>query len=266
MPDPTWNRALVTGASSGIGTVLARQLAADGTDLVVVARSEDALRELADELTSAHDVAVDVLVADLTDPEGLAAVEERLRDVAVPVDLLVNNAGFGTTGPFADQDPETEDQEIQLNVAAVVRLTHAALPGMRARGRGGILNVSSIASFQPIPNMAVYSATKAFVTSFTEAIHEELSGSGVHVTALCPGFTRTNFVDNAGANDDATKLPDFIWMEPEPVAAAGLRAVAANRATVVPGLQYKLSTGASRVLPSAVTRRVISVASRLRGI
>lgn len=266
MPEPTWSRALVTGASSGIGTVLARQLAADGTDLVVVARSGDTLEELAGELRSAHDVEVEVLVADLTDADGLAAVEARLRDVAQPVDLLVNNAGFGTTGRFVDQDPDTEDREIQLNVAAVVRLTHAALPGMKARERGGILNVSSIASFQPIPNMAVYSATKAFVTSFTEAIHEELSGTGVHVSALCPGFTRTNFVDAADAGDDATKIPEFIWMEPEPVAAAGLRAVAANRATVVPGLQYKLSTGASRVLPSAVTRRVISVASRLRGI
>lgn len=266
MSDPTWNRALVTGASSGIGTVLTRQLAADGSDLVVVARSTDLLEELAEDLREVHGVEVEVLAADLTDPAGLADVEGRLRDVARPVDLLVNNAGFGTTGRFADQDADTEDREIQLNVAAVVRLTHAALPGMQARGRGGILNVSSIASFQPIPNMAVYSATKAFVTSFTEAIHEELAGTGVHVTALCPGFTRTNFVDAAQAHGDASKIPDFIWMEPEPVAAAGLRAVAANRATVVPGLQYKLSTGASRVLPSAVTRRVISVASRLRGI
>lgn len=266
MSDPTWNRALVTGASSGIGTVLTRQLAAEGSDLVVVARSTDLLEELAEDLREVHGVEVEVLAADLTDPAGLADVEGRLRDVARPVDLLVNNAGFGTTGRFADQDADTEDREIQLNVAAVVRLTHAALPGMQARGRGGILNVSSIASFQPIPNMAVYSATKAFVTSFTEAIHEELAGTGVHVTALCPGFTRTNFVDAAQAHGDASKIPDFIWMEPEPVAAAGLRAVAANRATVVPGLQYKLSTGASRVLPSAVTRRVISVASRLRGI
>lgn len=266
MSEPTWSRALVTGASSGIGTVLARQLAADGSDLVVVARSEDALDELAVELRDAHGVDVEVLPADLTDRDGLATVEARLQDVARPVDLLVNNAGFGTTGPFVAQDADAEDLEVRLNVAAVVRLTHAALPGMQARGRGGILNVSSIAGFQPIPNMAVYAATKAFVTSFTEAVHEELAGTGVHVTALCPGFTRTNFVDNAGAGDDASRIPEFIWMEPEPVAAAGLRAVAANRATVVPGLQYKLSTGASRVMPSAITRRVISVASRLRGI
>lgn len=266
MSEPTWERALVTGASSGIGTVMARKLAADGSDLVIVARSGDVLEELAADLTEVHGVEVEVLTADLTDAAGLAEVEARLQDVARPVDLLINNAGFGTTGRFADQDPDREELEIQLNVSAVVRLTHAAVPGMLARGRGGILNVSSIASFQPIPNMAVYSATKAFVTSFTEAIHEELAGSGVHVTALCPGFTRTAFVDNADAGEDATRIPDFIWMEPEPVAAAGLRAVAANRATVVPGLRYKLSTGATRVLPSAVTRRVISVASKLRGI
>ncbi len=266
MPSPTWTRALVTGASSGIGTAFARQLAADGTDLVVVARSGDALEELAASLRADTGVDVTVLTADLTDPDQLAQVEQRLEDVAAPVDLLINNAGFGTAGRFVDSDRERQAGQVDLNVRALVRLSHAAVRGMTARGRGGILNVSSIASFQPIPNMAVYAATKAFVTSFTEAVHEELAGSGVHATALCPGFTRTNFVDTAGAGEDASKIPDVIWMDPEPVAAAGLKAIAADRATVVPGLQYKLSTSASRVLPSAITRRVVAVASRLGGI
>jgi short-subunit dehydrogenase len=266
MPDPTWKRALVTGASSGIGEEFARQLAAAGTDLVIVARSTDKLEALAAEVRADHDVEVDTLSADLTDPADLERVEERVRDVAVPIDLLVNNAGVGSTGRFVEQDHQRVDDQVKLNVTAVTRLTHAALPGMLGRGRGGILNVSSIASFQPIPRFSVYAASKAYVRSFSEAIHEELLGTGVHVTALCPGFTRTNFPEAAGAEDDATKIPDFIWMEADPVVASGLKAIASNRAVVVPGLQYKVSSSASQVLPSGVTRRLISLASRVAGI
>lgn len=263
MGTTTWTRALITGASSGIGAELTRQLAAQGTDLVVVARSTAALESLADELRRANDVEVEVLTADLTAGDDLERVAARLGDETRPVDLLVNNAGMGTTGPFAEQDPDRNERLLQLNIAALVRLTHAAVPVMVERGHGGILNTSSLGGFQPVPQMSVYAASKAFVTSFSEAIHEELAGTGVHVTALAPGFTRTNFVNAADADDEAAKLPGRIWMQAPPVAAAGLRAVGANRAVVVPGLHYKLTSAATRTLPSAVTRRFISLASRL---
>ncbi|HEY3241638.1 MAG TPA: SDR family oxidoreductase, partial [Acidimicrobiia bacterium] len=191
---PGWERALVTGASGGIGEVLARRLAARGCHLVLVARTEPALEKLASELSAAHGVDVEVLPADLITEEGVAAVEARLaQDGAPPVDLLVNNAGYGSAGPFAELDPARVAGEVRLNVLALVRLTRAAVPGMVARGRGSVLNVSSVASLQPLPNMATYAATKAFVTSFSESLHEELRGRGVTVTALLPGFTRTGF-------------------------------------------------------------------------
>jgi short-subunit dehydrogenase len=265
MAEATWSRALVTGASSGIGSELARQLAAEGSDVVVVARTSAALETLAGDLREAHGVEVETLPADLTDPDDRTRVEARLRDLSAPVDLLVNNAGIGSTGPFVRQDPDRDHRQIQLNASAVVALSHAAVTGMVARGRGGILNVSSIAGFQPVPQMAVYAATKAFVTSFSEALHEELAGTGVYVTAVCPGFTRTNFVAAAEADEAASGIPGLIWMDAGPVAAAGLRAVAANRATVVPGLRYKATSAATRLLPSGVTRRVVATASRLMG-
>jgi uncharacterized protein len=202
MSQRRYTRALITGASSGIGEALARELAARHVDLVLVARSADRLAELADELHRAHDVDVELLPADLTDDDGLQAVEARLRQVDAPIDLLVNNAGVGQVGDFVDLDVDGAQQQIELNILAPVRLAHAALPGLRDRG-GGILNVSSISANQPVPRMATYAATKAFLTSWSESLHEELRGSGVHVTALAPGFTRTGFVDAADAGTEA---------------------------------------------------------------
>jgi len=181
--------ALVTGASAGIGEQLARQLAQRGHDLVLVARDRERLEALAKDVEAEFGAQCEVLSADLTVPAELATVEARARDV----DVLVNNAGFGSFGRFDQLDIDVESREINLNVLALVRLTHAAAGGMTQRGHGGILNVSSLAGHQPGPLNATYSATKAFVTSFTQAVHEELKGTGVAVTALCPGFTHTEF-------------------------------------------------------------------------
>jgi uncharacterized protein len=245
--------ALVTGASTGIGEQFARILAERGNDLVLVARDRVRLEALAKELEDAHRVNAEVLSADLVEPAELAAVERR----AAAVDILVNNAGFGTFGSFHELDIETEANEVKLNILAVVRLTHAAARGMAARGKGGILNVASLAGFQPTPNDATYAATKAFVLSFTQAVHEELKGSGVSVSVLAPGFTKTEF--QARASFDSRSVPGFMWQEAEPVARAGLDGLAKNRALIVPGAMYRVLAGLSSVTPAAVTRRVAHV-------
>jgi short-subunit dehydrogenase len=255
--------ALVTGASSGIGDSLARLLAERGHDLVLVARDTGRLEALAKELESGFGASAQVLGADLTDADQLALVEARLHDQSAPIDILVNNAGFGTFGPFHTLDVDTEAREIQLNVVALVRLTHAAAAEMARRGRGGILNVSSLAGFQPGPSNATYSATKAFITSFTEAVHEELKGSGVNVTVLCPGFTRTGF--QAAASVPAEAVPGFMWQEAEPVARAGLDALAKNRAIAIPGGVNKVLGGFSSMAPHAISRRAAAAVLKRSG-
>jgi uncharacterized protein len=242
--------ALVTGASTGIGEQFARILAERDNDLVLVARDRARLEALAKEVEQTHHVDVEVLPADLIDPDQLALVEERAADV----DVLVNNAGFGSFGSCHELDIDTETKEVQLNVVAVVRLTHAAARGMTTRGRGGILNVASLAGFQPTPNNATYAATKAFVLSFSQAVHEELKGTGVSVSVLAPGFTKTEF--QARASFDSSSVPGFMWQEAEPVARAGLDGLAKNRAVVVPGAMYRVVAGLTSVTPPGVSRRV----------
>jgi len=241
--------ALITGASVGIGEQFARQLAARGYDVVLVARDAARLEALAKEIETGGTSAA-VLPADLTDASQLATVEARARTV----DVLVNNAGFGTFGPFHTLDVDVELREINLNVMALVRLTHAAAAGMVERGSGGILNVSSLAGFQPGPANATYGATKAFVTSFTEAVHEELRGTGVRVTALCPGFTHTEFQERA--NVPASDVPGFMWQEAPEVARAGLDGLDKNKAIVIPGAVNKVMGNLSVITPHAITRRV----------
>ena len=250
-----WPLALVTGASSGIGEAIAVQLAADGSDLVLVARRRDRLEALAQELRGRHGVKVDVLVADVTEPDQLALVEDRLREGAPSVDLLVNNAGRGGQGPFAERSIEDQDGQIRLNVLAPVRLTHAALGPMLARGAGGVLNVSSIAGLQPMPYVATYSATKAYLSNFTHAVHEEVRGHGVNVTNLLPGFTRTGF--HQAADISRSVVPGPAWMSAEAVARAGLAAVAEGRAQCVPGLGYRILAGLSALTPWSVSRRLL---------
>jgi len=245
--------ALVTGASAGLGEEFARQLARRNHDLVLVARDAARLEALAADLRATLGIEAEVLRADLTVESDLAAVEARAR----AVDLVVNNAGFGTFGPFHTLDVDAEERMVRLNVLAVLRLTHAAAAAMAERGRGGILNVSSLAGYQPGPRNAVYGATKAFVTSFTQAVHEELRGTGVSVTVCCPGFTHTEFQERAAA--PASDVPDFLWQDPPEVVRAALDGVAANRAVVVPGAVNKVLGAVSGTLPHSVTRRISSL-------
>ncbi len=254
-------RALVTGGSGGIGASFARHLARDGYDLVLVARRREALDTLAKDLRESRGCEVEVLVADLTRDEDLRAVEERVA--AEPVlDLLVNNAGFGSSGDFADADTEVEVEQVQLNVIALMRLTRAALPRMVERGRGAIVNVSSLAALAPLPYSATYGATKAFVNSLTEALHEELRGTGVRVQALCPGFTRTGFQARAGI--DPETVPGFMWMDADAVAEASLAALERDEVLCIPGVGYRLLAGLQGALPRAATRRVLGAVQNRR--
>jgi short-subunit dehydrogenase len=246
--------ALVTGASSGIGQSFARLLARGGHDLVLVARDTARLEALAKELDAQHGASSEVIGADLTVAEQCATVEARLRSEP-KVDILVNNAGFGTFGPFAELPVDAEEREIRLNVLALMRLSHAAASAMSARGEGGILNVSSVAGAQPVPGNTTYAATKAFVTSFTEALHEELRPKGVRVTVLMPGFTRTEFQERANFTGES-RVPGFMWQGPDEVAQAGLDALERNRAAVVPGALNKVAAAFSNATPHAVTRRI----------
>ncbi len=243
--------ALVTGASSGIGEAMAHLLGGAGVPTVLVARRRDRLAELAERYAG-----FEVLEADLTTAAGVAAVTERIVDAGQPVELVVNNAGFGTSGWFHELDPDRLDDEVRLNVLALTRLSRAALGVMVPRRRGYLLNVSSVAGFQAAPKLAVYAATKAFVTSLGESLHEEARGTGVHVTTLCPGLTRTEFQSVSNTEAYQSQYPAFAWMTAEEVARAGLDDVARGKALSVPGALYKGLVAVSQVTPNALARRV----------
>jgi uncharacterized protein len=248
--------ALVTGASIGIGRRFATALAARGYDIVAVARNADQLKQLASELPTE----CEVLPADLTEEAELAEVEARLRRSDRPVDLLVNNAGFGNTGKFAELDLETEESQIRLNVLALVRLTHAGLPSMVERRTGGVINVSSIASFQPAPGNAVYGATKAFVTSFSLALREEVQREGVKVLVVCPGATRTEWQARAGYQESS--IPQFAWQEPEQVVSASLKAFDRGAAMCTPGLPNKALAFGTQLIPRPIAGRLAGLVSK----
>lgn len=250
----TSRTALITGPTAGIGRSFAHQLAEQGHDLVLVARDEARLEAEAEELRTAYGVLVEVLPADLTDRAQLAAVEARLSDPARPVDLLVNNAGFGLKKRFLDNSVEDEQAMFDVLVTAVLRLSHAALGPMTARGRGGIINVSSVASFLP---RGTYSAAKAWVNSFSEWAHHEYRPQGVTVTCLCPGFTRTEFHERMQVRQDSA--PDFMWLDADELVAQALADHAKGKAFSIPGAQYKAISAVARLVPAGVLQRFQSL-------
>ncbi len=233
---------------------MVQQLANAGVPTVAVARRGDRLQLLAESYPS-----VSPLVADLETDAGVDAVAARVAD---GVDLVVNNAGFGTSGKFYELDPGRLDREVALNVRALTRLSHAALAAMAPVGRGYLLNVSSVVSFQPAPGLAVYAATKAYVTSLGESLHEEARGTGVHVTTLCPGLTRTEFISVSNSSGYQDSYPEFAWMDADQVAACGLRDVARGKALSVPGVLYKAMSTAVGVTPRGLARRLSGLVQR----
>ena len=237
-------RALITGASGGIGLELAREFAANGHPLILVARNESRLNELAAELTRTHRVEASVIPADLSDPNGPAALFEEVGRRNLQVDILVNNAGVMDTGGFAAADTESVLGIVRLNVTALTALTSLFLKPMVAAGRGRILNVASLAAFQPLPSMAVYAASKAYVLSLTEALAEELRDKGITVTALCPGFTDTHMIESAKRENAAFRaLPSALVADPKSVAREGYRACMSGEVIRVPGVALQMATG-----------------------
>jgi uncharacterized protein len=252
--------ALVTGATAGIGNAFVRRLAADRYHLVLVSRDRTRLEELARELRTTYGVRVDVVAADLAEDAGCRLVEARLADPAEPVDLLVNNAGFSLGGRFIGNDVEDEDRLLRVLVRAVLRLTRAALPGMVERRHGVVINVSSVAAFVP---QGTYSAAKAWVTSFTQGLAGDLSGTGVRMLALCPGFTHTEFHERAGI--DMRRTPDWLWLDADDVVSDAFAALDRGHVVCVPGAQYKTIVGVTRRLPFRLVQRVTRLRRGGRG-
>jgi len=252
--------ALITGASSGIGLDLARLFAKDGCDVVLVARSEGKLRELAAELERGGGVTAHVIALDLARPDAAEALVQRLPG---DVDILVNNAGFGVAGPFVETDLAKELEMIQVNIVALTELTKLLLPGMIARRRGRILNVASTAAFQPGPLMAVYYASKAYVLSLSEALANETEGTGVRVSALCPGPTETGFVAAAGMVE--SKLFDANVMDARSVAVEGYRGMLSGKTIVIPGFRNRLLASGYRFAPRGLITKVVRGIQERRG-
>ncbi len=253
LPPPTLDdTVVVTGASAGIGSELARELARRNYNVVLVARRAERLRELAEELRLSHGIHADMEPCDLTDAGARRELVERLLAGEREVVGVCNNAGFGTVATLLKSDLEREQQVVRLNVEAVHHLTGAFLPRMVERGAGAVLNVASTAAFQPLPGFATYAASKAFVQSFSEAVHAELGGTGVTVTCLVPGFTHTEVPETAEAGGAESMIPGFLWMEAPEVARAGIDAMVAGRRTVIPGLRNRASMIGGRMAPRSV--------------
>jgi uncharacterized protein len=254
-PSPE-STCVVTGASAGIGAEFARELARRGYGVTLVARREERLRELAAELGGR----AEVHACDVTDPDARKALADELAGRGVSVDILVNNAGFSTSGPFAKADRDRELGMVRTNIEAVVDFCALFTPGMVERGRGAIVNVASTASFQPLPMQAGYAATKAFVLSFTESLHAELSHEGIAVTALCPGPVKTEFVEIANLQSAEATMPGFLWETPDAVAKAGIRGLERGKRVVIPGVINRVGAVSGQHAPRSL---VLALATRV---
>jgi uncharacterized protein len=255
LPTPKENTtALVTGSSSGIGAALARELAARGHGVILVARREDRLSALADELGRAHQVRTEVIAADLTDADSRAALPAEIEKRGLTVDILVNNAGFTTMGAVYKADRAAELAMVRTNVEAVVDLCTLFVAGMVTRHRGAVLNTASTAAFQPLPGQAVYGASKSFVLSYGRALGAELKGTGVAVTTLCPGPVETGFAETAGLSDEeaAASLPKFMWVPTEAVAKAAVNGLDAGRSVVIPGAANRAGAVLGHLVPRSL--------------
>lgn len=257
---PRMTTALITGATAGIGAAFARRLAAEGHNLVLVARDTERLREQATELHDRHGIEAEVLPADLSTDDGIAAVEARLGDRLESVDLLVNNAGFGNKGSYLDVPMADELAMLKVHCEAVLRLTSAAAAGMKERGRGGVVNVASVAAFVP---RGTYGASKAWVVQFTQGAAKDLAGSGVRLMALCPGFVRTEFHQRAGMGTG--NIPGWMWLDADKLVSAALADLARGKSVSVPDPRYKALMGLVKVTPRGLLGGVTSKTGRKYG-
>jgi uncharacterized protein len=259
LPEPSVSStALVTGASSGIGAAIAKELASRGYSVALTARREERLQSLATELTAEHGVAAEAIACDLGDPAERERLADELRTRGRAVEVLVNNAGFGHQADFSTSPRERMVEMVRLNVEAVVDLTSRFLTPMNERGRGTIINIASTAAFQPLPGSAVYAASKSFVLSFSEAIRTELRGSGVTVTAVCPGPVKTEFTEVAGVSGVEDRTPGVVWMSAEEIARHAIDGAARDRRVVVPGAINRATALAGQHSPRSVALPLIS--------
>ncbi|MFF8371283.1 SDR family NAD(P)-dependent oxidoreductase [Streptomyces lydicus] len=252
--------ALITGATAGIGAAFARRLASDGHSVVLVARNEKRLREQATELHDRHGIEAEVLVADLATEEGISTVEARLSDAKHPVDLLVNNAGFGNKGEYLEVPMADELTMLKVHCEAVLRLTTAAVRGMRDRRRGAVVNVASVAAFVP---RGTYGASKAWVVQFTQGAARDLAGSGVRLMALCPGFVRTEFHERAGMGTD--NIPGWMWLDADRLVDAAMKDLVRGKSLSIPDPRYKVLMGAVKLAPRSVLGGLTSRTGRKYG-
>jgi len=253
LPPPNHDStALITGASSGIGAEIARELARRGLGVTLVARREERLRELADELGADHGVRAETIAADVSEERPREQLADELRNRGLTVDVLVNNAGFGSGGRFVELDADHEESMVRTNCEAIVGLAGRFVPAMVERGQGAVLNIASLIAFQPVPFQATYGATKAFVLSFSDALHEELRGTGVTVTAVCPGPVRTEFGDAGGFGGADDRIPSFLWLEAPSVARAAVNGLEQGDRVVVPGPVNQVAALYGQHLPRSV--------------
>jgi uncharacterized protein len=249
LPRPPRRTALITGASAGLGKAFARLLAAEGHDLLLVARREERLRELASELAQSHGVRCEVLATDLSDPAAPRRIVDHATSLGLHIDVLINNAGASGKDPFSQTPWPQLHSELQVMITAVTELAHLVVPGMRERTYGRIINLSSLAALQPTGAGLLYTGIKSYVLHASQALDMELKPYGIHVTALCPGFTHTEFHQVMGTDDDAGRFPEVLWQQPEEVVRAGWAAVNSGKPVCVPGAVNKILAASMRPVP-----------------